>query len=70
MELERLLNEGGFREFDCLGAALNNKLRWTDTARNTCRALLFRKSWRNLVIDTYYFTVKPRLKTLARPQPR
>ena len=70
MELERLLGEGGFREFDFLGAALNNKLRWTDTVRETSRVLLFRKGWRNLLIDTYYFTVKPRLKALSRPRPR
>ena len=69
MELERLLNEGGFTEFDFLGAALNNKLRWTDTVRETCRVFLFRKGWRNLLIDTYYFSVKPRLKALSKPRP-
>ena len=67
-ELERLLNEGRFSEFDCLGAALNNKLRWTDTVRNTCRVLLFHNGWRNLLIDSYYFRVKPRLKSPARQQ--
>lgn len=70
MELERLLNEGAFREFDFLGAALNNKMRWTDTARETCRVLVFRTGWRNLLIDTYYFFIKPRLKALAGPKPR
>lgn len=62
MELERLMDEQAFREFDFLGAALSNKLRWTDTMRDTCRALLLRKGWRNRVIDAYYFALKPRIR--------
>ncbi len=51
---------------DFLGAFLNNKLRWTGTARSTSLVFLFRPSLRALVIECYYFRAKPAIKTLLR----
>jgi CelD/BcsL family acetyltransferase involved in cellulose biosynthesis len=74
LEIEGLMRAGRCRHYDFLGAFLNNKLRWTDTARATSLVFVFRPSLRALVIEGYYFRVKPWIKSawrwlLRRPQP-
>ncbi len=66
MEIEGLMRSRGYRHYDFLGAFLNNKLRWTDTARSTSLVFVFRPSLRALLIECYYFRAKPRIKTLLR----
>jgi CelD/BcsL family acetyltransferase involved in cellulose biosynthesis len=61
-ELERLMNERRFKTYDFLGSFLNNKLRWTDTATPTTHVFVMHRSLANLIIDTYYFRLKPRVK--------
>lgn len=70
MELEALMRDGSHATYDFLGAFLNNKLRWTDTARSTSLVFVLRRSLRTLLIDGYYFRAKPwvkgRLRRFAR----
>ncbi len=66
MEIEDLMRTGRCRHYDFLGAFLNNKLRWTDTARATSLVFVFRPSLRALVIEGYYFRAKPWIKSTLR----
>lgn len=66
MEIEQLMQEKRFTSYDFLGAALNNKRRWTDDALATCRILLLRPTPANRVMDAYLFGIKPRIRRLLR----
>ncbi len=66
IELEELMTNQKFEMYDFLGAFLRNKLRWTTTARPTALVFVMQRSWRNRLIDTYYFYAKPRVKQLLR----
>lgn len=66
MELEALMREGSHATYDFLGAFLNNKLRWTDSARSTSLVFVLRRSLRTLLIDGYYFHAKPWVKERLR----
>jgi len=59
LELEMLMNESHYASYDFLGAALNNKLRWTSQARPTVRVWLFSPSLRTRLVELLYYTVKP-----------
>jgi CelD/BcsL family acetyltransferase involved in cellulose biosynthesis len=65
-ELHALMDEGRFASYDFLGAALANKLRWTDASLSTMRVQLVRSTWRSTLVDLYYFRVKPTLKHWLR----
>lgn len=69
IEMQDLLAEGRFRTYDFLGGALNNKLRWTDTAHVTQRVWFLRRSWRGALFQRYYFQVKPLIKRLRPSSP-
>jgi CelD/BcsL family acetyltransferase involved in cellulose biosynthesis len=62
MELEGLMREQRFEKYDFLGSFLNNKMRWTQTAIPTNHVFVMRKLLRNLIIDAYYFRLKPWIK--------
>lgn len=62
MELEGLMREQRFEKYDFLGSFLNNKMRWTETAIPTNHVFVMRRMLRNLIIDTYYFRLKPWVK--------
>ncbi len=64
IELRGLMEEGAFHDYDFFGAALNNKRRWTDTARHTHRLLLFRPNAVATMLERYYFALKPVLRRL------
>ncbi len=66
MELESLMREGRHATYDFLGAFLNNKMRWTDTARATSLVFVLQPKLRTAVIDAYYFRAKPWVKRLLR----
>ena len=66
MEIESLMREGCHATYDFLGAFLNNKMRWTDTARATSLVFVLQPKLRTAVIDTYYFRAKPWAKRLLR----
>lgn len=66
IELEELMTQQRFATYDFLGAFLRNKLRWTDTARSTALVFVMQKTWRNRLIDAYYFHAKPRVKRFLR----
>jgi len=70
MEIEGLMRSGRYRQYDFLGAFLNNKLRWTGTARSTSLVFVFRPSLRALLIECYYFRAKPAIKALLRRMAR
>jgi CelD/BcsL family acetyltransferase involved in cellulose biosynthesis len=59
LELEMLMNESHYASYDFLGAALNNKLRWTSATRQTVRTWLFSPSLRTRLVEWLYFGVKP-----------
>lgn len=61
-ELEHLMLEQRFAKYDFLGSFLNNKMRWTDTATRTTHVFVMQRSVRNVIIDTYYFRLKPFVK--------
>lgn len=66
MELECLMQEKRFDSYDFFGAALNNKRRWTEDLRPTCRVLLLRKTLPARLFDCWYFWCKPRLRDLRK----
>lgn len=61
-ELEGLMKEGRFQTYDFLGSFLNNKLRWTSTALPTTHVFVMRNNAKNVLIDNYYFRLKPFVK--------
>lgn len=75
LELEGLMTEGRYTTYDFLGAFLNNKMRWTDTAIETSLIFVMQPSLRTGVVDGYYFRLKPWVKSslrrigLLRPSP-
>jgi CelD/BcsL family acetyltransferase involved in cellulose biosynthesis len=66
MELERVMDEGRFGNYDFLGRFLSNKQRWTDQARITHRIYVFRPSLKNWLLDFHYFRAKPMVKRVWR----
>jgi CelD/BcsL family acetyltransferase involved in cellulose biosynthesis len=66
IELEKLISEGRFQTYDFLGGALNNKRRWTDSALQTHRAWLIRRSVRGRLFSIFTFRIKPLLKSLLK----
>jgi CelD/BcsL family acetyltransferase involved in cellulose biosynthesis len=63
-ELQALMQEGRFANYDFLGGALNNKRRWTDAAIPTDRIWIFQATWRATVFKSVYFLLKPLVKRL------
>lgn len=70
MELEELMQEKRLKLYDFLGAALNNKSRWTDDALSTCRVLMLRNTPANRFMDAYLFGFKPMVRRLRGIQTR
>lgn len=66
LEFEELFSGGRYVEYDFLGAALNNKRRWTDTARTTCRVVVTRPSLGMRLLHTWWLRLKPGWKALRR----
>jgi len=65
-ELERVMNERQYANYDFLGRFLSNKQRWTDQARITHRIYIFRPSLTNWLLDLHYFRAKPAIKRMWR----
>jgi CelD/BcsL family acetyltransferase involved in cellulose biosynthesis len=66
MELENVMKERRYGNYDFLGRFLSNKQRWTDQARITHRIYIFRPSLKNWLLDLHYFRAKPLLKRVWR----
>jgi CelD/BcsL family acetyltransferase involved in cellulose biosynthesis len=66
-ELECLMQEQRFENYDLLGSFLNNKMRWTETALSTTYVFVFRPALRTKLFDTYYFKLKPRIRPYLLP---
>lgn len=66
MELEHLMSERAFRQYDFLGRFLNNKQRWTEQARITHRIYVFQPGLKTRLLDFHYFRAKPFVKRLWR----
>jgi CelD/BcsL family acetyltransferase involved in cellulose biosynthesis len=66
MELQSLVEEGRFKTFDFLGAALANKRRWTDTMEATERVMWLGPSVRATLFDIAYFRLKPLLRSVGK----
>jgi CelD/BcsL family acetyltransferase involved in cellulose biosynthesis len=62
LEFEALMRDGEFRRYDFLGAALNNKRRWTDHLDMTWRLLLLRRTPAGWAAGGWYFALKPLLR--------
>jgi CelD/BcsL family acetyltransferase involved in cellulose biosynthesis len=62
LELEALMRDGEFRRYDFLGAALNNKRRWTDQLDMTWRVLLLRNTPAGWAAGSWYSVLKPMLR--------
>jgi len=65
LELEWLMNEKRHVRYEFLGSFLNNKLRWSDTATNSSIVLVFQRSLRTFVMDSYYYTLKPYIRPVV-----
>lgn len=61
LELEECFDYG-YREYDFLGGFLNNKVRWTNTARRTVHLYAFRHTPRLWLFHFTYFVAKPWFK--------
>ena len=64
LELETCFASGAWHEYDFLGGALNNKLRWTSTVRPTLCVHAFRKTPRLVLLFVLYFRLKPLVRRL------
>lgn len=65
-ELERVMNERRYEQYDFLGRFLSNKQRWTDEARITHRIYIFKPTLINRLLDFHYFQAKPAVKVVWR----
>jgi CelD/BcsL family acetyltransferase involved in cellulose biosynthesis len=66
LELERVMNERRYANYDFLGRFLSNKQRWTEHARITHRIYVFRPTLKNWLLDLHYFRAKPMVKRVWR----
>lgn len=67
MELEILMNDGGYARYEFLGSFLNNKLRWSDTVTHSALALIYQRTLRAFIVDGYYSFLKPYVRpTIVR----
>ena len=64
MEFHDLFQQRRFHHYDFFGAALNNKLRWTKTVRETSRLILLQPTVKMRLLDTYWLNAKPVIKRL------
>ena len=64
LELEGLMEGRRYRSYDFFGAALTNKRRWTEEARQTSRLLVFNNTPRAWALGQYFLRVKPSLQRL------
>lgn len=65
IEMESLIDEARFATYDFMGGAPSNKRRWTDSALQTCRIWLIRRSVRGQAFAIYYFKIKPLLRRMG-----
>ena len=63
MELESCFN-GSCEEYDFLGSFLNNKLRWTSTARTSKELHVYQKKWQLVLLFVVYHRIKPFIKSI------
>lgn len=65
LELEDCFHSD-LREYDFLGGFLNNKRRWTDTARASQELHIYQKYWQLRLLHWLYLVIKPRIKHVVK----